>query len=411
MSEAKQPHSPGLAYRLLSLPLILFWLLHGLKHGFKHGKPEYLSTRLFGFESDPDPVQVWVHASSVGEVQAITPLVLALLERGEPILFTSFTATGYHRIRQNFSQRVSAGVIPIDFWWICRRFFNSHKIKLGLIMETELWPELLYQASKYKLPLLQVNARLSAKSSESGPFVRRLLRSTLDYFSQILTRSAEDRDVLLKLGAVEDRIIVLGNLKSVTVDTRQWGKLIDREYILLASSHAGEEQQFLASRPNGLNSCLLVIAPRHPDRSASIQAEIEQFDLPYAVRSRSETINADTAVYLADTLGEMKSLMAHARLVIMGGSFNQSGGHNLLEPASLGCASITGPSDSNIRADIKLLGGGVRQVGDMVQCWQLITELLNDPAQADRIGQTARERLSQQPNIVEKYLAAIEPWL
>ena len=371
---------------------------------------EYLGLRLFGFRSDGGQARIWVHASSVGEVQAITPLVEAFLQRGEQVLFTSFTATGYRTIEHNFADRVVRGVIPLDNYWFCRRFFKQHRLKLGLIMETELWPELLYQASCRGLPLLQVNARLSEKSSAAGPLARRLLRTTLGYFSAILTRSDRDREVLLSLGARDERIRVLGNLKTAIVDSRNWERLISRDYVLFASSHRGEERQLLDARPAGFDA-LLVIAPRHPDRAASIVAELEQRRISFAVRSRAQAIGPATEVYLADTLGEMKPLMAHARVVVMGGSFNQTGGHNLLEPASLGCATITGPSDSNIAADIEMLGDGILQVEDMAQCWRRVTQLLADPAQAGHLGETARHRLAQQPNMVAKYLDAVDSWL
>jgi 3-deoxy-D-manno-octulosonic-acid transferase len=205
MSVSAQPDSPGVGYRLLSLPLYLFWILHGLKHGLKHGTRDYLAMRMFGFDSAGGD-QVWVHASSVGETRAVAPLVRALIEQGESIIFTSFTATGYRAIRKQFPDSVAAGVIPFDNWWHCRRFFARHSIKLGLVMETELWPELLYQARRRGMNLLLLNARLSRKSLDTSGFVRRLLKSTLGYFTRILTRGNRDLETLLSLGADADRI-------------------------------------------------------------------------------------------------------------------------------------------------------------------------------------------------------------
>ena len=116
--------------------------------------------------------RIWVHAASVGEVHAVTPLVQALMERGNKILFTSFTATGYQAIQSEFSDSVRSAVIPIDCVWHCRHFYTRHNIKLGVIMETELWPELLYQARRQDIELLLVNARLSKKSLQANKFVR-----------------------------------------------------------------------------------------------------------------------------------------------------------------------------------------------------------------------------------------------
>lgn len=412
MNPKSARNSPGLVYRLLSLLLLPFWLVHGLRHGSKFSKPDYLASRLGKFSGDGSGDLVWVHASSVGEVQAVTPLVTALLDRGEKIMFTCFTATGLDAIQNNFSDRVHNGVIPIDLYWLCQRFLAKHRFKLGLVMETELWPELLYQARMQKIPLLLINARLSPKTSAASKFVRQLAGATLRNFERILTRNESDRKLLLELGADDERIVIVGNLKTPSIDRQNYPRLIERDYILLASSHAGEEKSFARHRPPEFESSLLVIAPRHPRRSAAVQNDLAQLGLDFTVRSKAQVVDEKTAVYLADTLGEMKPLMAHARIVVMGGSFNQSGGHNLLEPASLGCAIITGPSDNNIRNDIKMLDDGVIQVGDMAQCWRRISDLvIDDDEPARQLGKTARKRLSQQPDMVEQYLKEIETWL
>ena len=240
-----------------------------------------------------------------------------------------------------------------------------------------------------------------------------MLSTTLGYFSRILTRSSRDLDALLSLGANANQVSIIGNLKSHIELPQQHSRLIERDYLILASSHSGEEQQFLEARPPQCADMLLVLAPRHPDRSAAIQILIERLGLSYAVRSKAQPIRDDTQVYLADTLGELKPLLAHARVVIMGGSFDTTGGHNLIEPASLGRAIITGPADANIVEDIEMLGidKGVLQVKNMVQCWRSIIELLEDPVRAQALGREAQSRLAQQPDVVQQYMTAIKPYL
>jgi 3-deoxy-D-manno-octulosonic-acid transferase len=394
------------------LLLYPFWILHAIQHGMRHRQRDYFRMRLCGFRSQAGE-QVWVHASSVGEVRAVAPLVKALLAAGENILFTSFTATGYAAIRSRFSTSLSSGVIPVDSFWHCRSFFRNHRVKLGLVMETELWPELLQQARAQRIELLLINARLSAKTLRRGRLVRAILRSTLGCFDRILARNRSDRAALLELGARPERVDVVGNLKLLRTPAEPRQRLVERDYLLLASSHDDEEQLLLRSRPAGLESPLLVLAPRHPRRRARIEQQIAALGLNYAVRSRGEAISADTEVYLADTLGELEALMAHARVVVMGGSFDNTGGHNLIEPARLGCAIITGPSDANIVADIELLGNGsgVLQVTSIEDCWQRIAELLRDPARATALGREARARLAAQPDVIEQYLAEIRPYL
>ncbi len=405
------PRSPGIAYRLLSLPLLLFWHAHAIFHGRKHGLPQYAGLRRAPASPAAASATLWVHASSVGEVRCAEPLVSALLERGERVWFTCFTATGYEAIRQCFDDRVTRDVIPFDFVSSCRRFFAGRELKLGLVVETELWPELLYQARRHGIPLLLVNARLSARTANVGFPFRGLLRNTLTCFDRILARNSADRDRFRDCGVEPSRIEVVGNLKSVNTGDADTQRLIDDDYLLLASSHGDEERRFMQSRPEALRDRLVVIAPRHPERAAEIEAALGQLGLLCARRSRGDAITPKTAVYLADTLGELRSLMAHARVVVMGGSFDDTGGHNLIEPAALGCATITGPSDSNIRDDIQMLGDGVVQVGDLAQCWRIIGELLEDPARRAAIGQAAKLRLAQQPDMVARYVNAISPWL
>ena len=404
--------APGLVYRLLALVLYPFWLTHALQHGRKHASSHYPALRMARNKPDRRP-RIWIHAASVGEVRAVTPLVQALMDRGNMILFTSFTATGYQAIQREFADSVRSTVIPIDCFWHCRQLYARHNIKLGLIMETELWPELLYQARRQDIELLLINARLSKKSLQANKLVRSLLADTLGYFSQILTRDLDDQERLQSLGVNLEHIQILGNLKTRPQAPTNPTRLVDRDYLLLASSHTGEELDFLTARPASLQSMLVVIAPRHPPRSKTIQSEIDGLGLRYAVRSEAQPVTPETEVYLADTLGELSALMAHARLVIMGGSFDDTGGHNLIEPANLGCAIITGPSDSNIRADIEMLGvdHGLLQVNSIDDCWNAISTLLAQPERARSLAQEAKSRLSRQPDILQQYLQILTTYL
>ncbi len=408
---APSPPPPPLAYRLLSLALVPFWLVHTWRHGRRHRLPGYLRLRLGAPPAAEPQAPLWIHAASVGEVNAVAPLARALAARGERLLLTSFTATGYRAIERQFGDAAARSVIPLDVAPLARRFFARQKPRLGLIMETELWPELLYAASSAGVPLLMVNARLSPKTTARGPRVRAWLATTLGYFARILARSARDREALVRLGARADEVIVAGNLKTLPDPASEPRRLVDPDYLLLASSHDSEELRWLRSRPAALAEPLVVIAPRHPERGGTIERELAALGLCVALRSRGDPVAADTDVYVADTLGELESLMAFARVVVMGGSFDQTGGHNLIEPARLGCAIITGPSDANIREDIRLLGDGVIQVGDLAQCWRAIEELLADPGRAAALGRLARARLAAQPDVLARYLELIDPWL
>jgi 3-deoxy-D-manno-octulosonic-acid transferase len=407
------PKSPGISYRLLSLLLLPFWIFHSILHGNKNNFRSYYRLRFLGKHNQSRIRQVWVHASSVGEVESISPLVENLLAQGERILFTSFTATGYNTIQNTFSDRVKPSVIPIDFILPCWHFFRQQPIKLCLLMETELWPELLYQAARKRIPIIQVNARLSDKSLKAPLFIRSQLRRTIDYLTLHLTRYNSDKTSLMALGALPENIKIIGNLKVRSLEKIKTNRLIHRPYLLLASSHENEESEFIQKRPSTYKSYLIVIAPRHPKRSIRIQKQLDQLGINYAVRSLSQPVTQDTEVYLADTLGELKQFMAHTQVVVMGGSFDQTGGHNLIEPANLSCAIITGPSDSNIQQDIELLGRdqGVLQVDDMASCWDKVDDLIRNPTKAQALRDHAKDALLQQSNIGKVYLAEIAPYL
>lgn len=407
------PQSPGISYRLLSLMLLPIWFLYAILHGNKNNVRHYYRLRCFGKQNQNRVRQVWVHASSVGEVESISPLVEGLLAQGETVLFTSYTATGYTTIQNNFADRVEASIIPIDFIAPCWRFLRQQPIKCCLLMETELWPELLYQTARKRIPIIQVNARLSDKSLKAPLFIRSQLRRTIDYLTLHLTRYDSDKTSLIALGALPEKIKIIGNLKMRPDDTIKTDRLIERPYLLLASSHANEEFEFLQQRPEAFKQHLIVIAPRHPKRADGIRQQLDQLGIKYAVRSLSQPIINDTEVYLADTLGELKQFMAHTQVVVMGGSFDQTGGHNLIEPANLSCAIITGPSDSNIQQDIELLGRdqGVLQVDDMASCWDKVDDLIRNPARAQALRDHAKDAVLQQSNIGKVYLAEIAPYL
>jgi len=405
--------SPGIIYRLISFLFLPLWLVHAIWHGHKQKFPGYLKSRLWGSKKRSMQPLVWVHAASVGETEAVTPLIRALCNQGEAILFTSFTATGYRPIQHNFGDSVEPGIIPIDIGWICAGFIQQRNIKLCLLMETELWPELLYQTARRGIPIVQLNARLSRKTLKSPRLIHGLLHRTMSYISLHLTRNENDRDKLMQLGGPQQKIIIVGNLKSAIELSPSYHRLVERDYLLLASSHDNEELLLLSQRPASVERLLLVIAPRHPSRSKALQQQLSQLGIDYATRSLSQTVNQQTEVYLADTLGELKALMAHARIVIMGGSFDQTGGHNIIEPAALGCPIITGPSDANIREDIELLGKGrgIIQAPDIAVCWQKIEYLLSNPDQARALGKQACQAVNQKAGILENYITEIKPYL
>ena len=413
---------PALAYRLLTWPLFFFWLIHALLHGLKHRQLDYFWQRM-GFQQKGPQRSIWIHASSVGEVSLIKPLVEHYC-RSRPVMVTTFTASGLQHARRILSQDVTIRVLPIDCYPISRRFIRRHGMILGIIAETELWPETLYQARVSKIPLLQVNARLTSKSLDKAGWMKRILGQTLNYFDALLTRNNTDSENLRSLSVAEQKIHVCGNLKYAQhpeQHTNDLADLIGRPYILFASTREGEESLFaktmitLQQDPEIQDPArqLAVIAPRHPQRATQIKQQLQALGIALVQRSKGGQIEADTDFYLADTLGELNALMAHARLVVMGGSFADIGGHNILEPARLGKAVITGPSDYNIRADIDLLAQhqAIIQVADDTQLLQQLKRLLTDPTALQQLADHARDFIQLQGDVLEHYIQQINRYL
>lgn len=408
-----QAKAPGLSYRLLSLLLLPVWLIHAFVHGWRQNNPIYFKQRIRATGSTKKGL-IWVHASSVGEVAAVSPLVDLILKNQHQVLFTSFTASGYQAIQRQFGQQVETTVLPIDFWLSCNRFLKRYSIKLCLITETELWPEMLYQVKKQQIPLIQINARLSKKSLQARPWVFQVLQRSLSYFDVHLCRNEQDRNNLIQLGANSSKVKVAGNLKYAQCKINEsFEPLIHRPYILLASSHEGEEKQFAEMLPKLSAGYLAVIAPRHPNRCSTILLELKPLALNIAVRSKKNAITKQTQIYLADTLGELKALMQHAELIVMGGSFDDTGGHNLLEPAALGKAIITGPADSNIKQDIEWLSQyeAVIQVNKMTICMETVNKLLRDKKRKIKLGENAKAAVASQDKVLERYWQEIEQYL
>ena len=396
-------------YRMISLLLFPLWLVHGWRHGRQRGRQNYLQLRLAKALPAAPKQLTWLHAASVGEVEAIAPLANHYLDAGKALLITSFTASGLATIEKKFGARVTATVIPIDSPGACKRFFDHFSIIQGLILETELWPELLAGAKRRNIPLVLANARLSTKST-GNPLARSILSEAASGLTKILCRNQPDKDHFLQLGVDSSKIEVIGNLKASTQEPVSHPAIINRPYLLLASSHDPEESEFLELRPQGQSLPLLVIAPRHPERSKSLQQLLERMRMSFAVRSLEQPVDEKTGVYLADTLGELTAFMQHATVVLMGGSFEGTGGHNLHEPARLGCTIITGPSDENIREDIDWLhpGQGIVQVSSMEQAWQEIGDLLNNSSKAEAMGSYARQRSQGKTDVLSLYIKAID---
>jgi 3-deoxy-D-manno-octulosonic-acid transferase len=350
---------------------------------------------------------LWIHAVSVGEVQAAVPLVRALRSGGRDlrIVVTTTTPTGQERVRQALGNSVLHRYAPYDLPAAVRRFLARVRPQLVIIMETELWPNILHQCSRQRIPVLLANARLSERSAASYRRVASTARQMLAGVSCIAAQTRQDAARLVSLGARPDRVRVTGNTKfdvrlpaslseEAQVLRRCFG--VDRGVWIAASTHDGEEQQVLKAFETvreALPDSLLVLVPRHPDRAASVATLARRSGHVTAMRSESPASCADASVFIGDTLGELPLFYAASDVAFVGGSLVQEGGHNMLEPAALGVPVIFGPHVHDVVEISERLtqAGAGRKVDDHGELGAAVVEYMQDANLRHVAGQRGRE--------------------
>jgi len=391
--------------RLLSPLIIIFTLLDGIK---RQAERSFLLKR-FGFflpQFTDSSNRLWIHCASVGEVKAAEPLIKAI-ENQYDIVVTTNTATGKQLIASLFQKRIQHAYCPLDYPFAIKRFLKHAKPKQLWVVETELWPNLYRLTNKQQVPIHIINGRLSSKTLSAPSWLQRTYQQSLGYVDQILARSNTDAERFIQLGAAKNKVVVIGNLKFAHQQQSQSHKnSIHRDYVLAASTHEDEELQ-IAQAWLALNRTeLLVIVPRHPNRSASIQKSLRSITSQFSVASQKEGITNQTKIYLDDRLGQLMPLFEHAKLVIMGGSFIKVGGHNILEPALFRRAIITGPYMDNFTDECKLLSEfkGIIQVTGYADLNKQLLTVLDTSNLAEQMGKHAFQALHTQQKVLTNYL-------
>lgn len=407
-----------LRYRLLLALLAPVILLFNAWQALRAGDRRLFKQRLgLGLRRRRDH-PLWLHAASVGELIAAQVLLVALREKFPelPIVVTTTTATGACLARTRLPADIQHIYLPLDWPSAVKRFLRSIQPRAALIMETELWPNLFITITRQDIPLLIVNGRLSSRSMNAGPWVKQLLRISLQGVNAVLARSKQDAENYIALGAAAERVQTVGNIKfaSSHVESPVAAMDLGRPFVLAASTREENEELQIASLWQQQNfaekfSRLLVIAPRHPNRCGTILKQLQDLHTRIAVRSRGDVVTADTQIYLADTLGELESFMAAADIVFMGGSLVPRGGQNILEAARLGKPLLFGPYMDNFSDEAALLlqANGAQQVADSEQLGQCLQNWLEDPQKAQAYGQRAQAMMAQQDDVLGRYLQAV----
>ncbi|HXU93881.1 MAG TPA: lipid IV(A) 3-deoxy-D-manno-octulosonic acid transferase [Gallionella sp.] len=394
---------PRVLYTLglwLLLPYILFHLLWRSRK-----QPEYLNhiPERFGFyRCRSDKPIIWLHAVSVGETRATQSLVAKLLETfpEHDILITHTTPTGRATGEQLYGDRVLRAYLPYDYPFAVTRFLCHFRPRLGLLMETEIWFNLIHACRSTDVPLLLLNARMSEKSARGYGRFARLTGEALGSLAAVAAQTEEDAGRLARLGA--KNLSVMGNLKfdiEPPAAMLELGKRLreqfgaERKVLLAASTREGEEELLLDALPQiQVPGLLLVIVPRHPQRFGDVAALIEKRGLSFQRRSEDQPVSSDTQVVLGDSMGEMFGYYASSDLAFIGGSLLPYGGQNLIEACAVGTPVIVGPHMYNFSeaARSAVETGGSIQVADATGLAATAQRLLDDPATLHELGQRCR---------------------
>ncbi len=407
---------------LLLIPFACYWIVRGL------GNRSYLDRlgQRFGFGFPSIERCIWVHAVSVGEVQAAVPLIRTLAKRfpDRALLITTVTPTGAARVRTLFGDSAYHCYIPFEFPHAVDAFFRKVNPEAALIMETEIWPNLYRACGVRKVPLILVSARISPRSVPGYRKLLPLIRETLSHGIIIAAQSEPDADRFLALGANPSRTCVMGNIKfdvEPDPDVPDKGNAVraelfgERPVWIAASTHEGEEELVLdVHRALQIRhpDLLLVLVPRHPERFPAVRELVE--GRGFSVVSRTEGQPAgDAAVFLCDTMGEVPMFYVASDVAFVAGSLVPIGGHNLLEPAALGVPAVTGPHNFNAQdiADLFIELGACRKVNDTDELAETVSELLSNPEEAARLGRAGQTLLEENRGALERLLVLLEPLL
>ena len=410
------------AYTLLLYLLLPLVLLRLLWRGLR--APTYWRRwpERFGFVSllpTAAPV-IWLHAVSVGEVQAAAPLVRALMVRysGHHFVLTTMTPTGAEQVLSSFGQDVTHYYVPYDLPGAVQRFLTRIHPVAAIVMETELWPNIFQGCHEHSIPLLLVNVRLSARSAAGYHRIRRLAVGMLSQVRAIAVQTQADAERIKALGVEAARVRVTGSIKfdvNTPASLREEAAVLrrslgmERAVWIAASTREGEESMILeayASVRRSLPQSLLVLVPRHPERFAKVAAMCRKHGFNTQLRSEGLPCDISTEVFVGDSMGELALLYAAADVAFVGGSLVPTGGHNMIEPAALGLPVMFGPHVFNFEEAGRLLceAGAAVQVQNTEQLATAALTYLTDANLRHTLGEKGKQLVQQNRGALGKVM-------
>jgi 3-deoxy-D-manno-octulosonic-acid transferase len=412
-------------YSCLFYLLIPFILLRLLWRGIKAPAYRCRWRERFALYNKKFPQDViWFHAVSVGEAEALFPLVRQIQKQHKDvkILITTTTPTGSARVKAVMQETVTHVYLPYDIPDAVSRFMHCFKPKLAVILETEIWPNLFMSCGKNNIALYIINARLSEKSSRGYQKIPTLILPALEQVNGIATQTHDDTTRFIAIGATSEKVKTLGNIKfdvAIPQSTIAQGLQIKTDLFggrfvwLIASTHKDEEVIFLEiykEIKHKIPELLLVIVPRHPERFVDVKKLCEQLQLGVVMRTTGAKVYAETDVYLVDTMGELKMLYAASDVAFVGGSMVPTGGHNILEAAAVGVPVMFGPYMVNF----KEIARGVLSHNAAIQCQNkdelvnAILALYEHPAYRAELAEKGMEFVRQNQGAIARICAMLD---
>lgn len=407
---------------LLITPLALLYL--GLR-GIKDNRYRQRWSERFGFFDAAQSAQgIVIHAASVGEFNAASPLIKSLLTKFPelPITVTTLTPTGSQRVTSELGTRVLHVYIPLDTAGAVARFYQRLKPRLIIIMETEIWPNLYRGAQRRKIPLLIANARLSKNSVRQYQRFRSLMAPALANVDWIGAQSSEDAERLVSCGSRRAVTEVTGNLKfdiQVMASLAEQGQALragwgtTRRVLVAGSTHEADEAALIPAFVELLKTqadALLILVPRHPERfeAAALTARLAGLDVQ--LLSENATCNPQTQCFVIDTMGQLMNYYAAADVAYVGGSMGEQGGHNALEPAALGKAIIIGPNTWNAKEIVQdlIVCGAARQVLNTSNMVATLQQLFADSLLLEKMGQAGLRLIERNRGALKLTVDAID---
>jgi 3-deoxy-D-manno-octulosonic-acid transferase len=400
-----------LLYAALPFVLARLWWRGRREPGYR----EAIAERFGASTLEPKPKLLWLHAVSVGEARACAPLVRAL-QREHPdhdVLLTCLTAAGRETIKQVYGESVLSAYLPYDLPWTAQRFLEHFRPRLGVLVETEIWPNMMRACAKNGVPLLLANARMSRKSARGYQRFAPLVRPAFESLSAACAQGEDDARRLRRLGAA--KVTVTGNLKfDIEPDAAKAeagrafrAALRQRKVLLLASTREGEEEILLSQLGAQDDGMLVVLVPRHPQRFDAVAALAQRMGFTLARRSLGDAPHQGCRLYVGDTMGEMAFYYALADVAVIGGGFALLGGQNLIEGCAAGIPVVTGPHMYNF-ADVTRLAVAAEaaiQAPDAASALRAARALLADPERCARMGIAGTRLCVQHRGAAERHLA------